>query len=168
MTSDELLYRLVRAVGGDGAVKVVECLKASEELTDDEVALRMGVKPNEVRKILYRFAGSNLVSVKRLRDEKTGWYIFKWRLQPDQLEGYVLNQKKDVLQKLGNRLEYERSHSFYHCPAGCPRVTFEDAMEATFSCPVCRKPLEHVNNQAIIQALEKKIGQLQSELSNPV
>jgi len=160
-----LLFRLVGAVGGEGAVKVIECLRQSEELTDDEVALRMGVKPNEVRKILYKFASSNLVSVKRLRDEKTGWYLFKWRLQADQLEGYVLNQKKDVLQKLSNRLEYERNHSFYHCPAGCPRVTFEEAMEGLFSCPSCGKPLEHVGNQAIILALEKKIGQIKSELS---
>ncbi len=164
---NDLLFRLVRVIGGEEAVKIFEYLSKHDEITDDELAVEVGIRPNEVRKILYKFVDSSLVSVKRFRDEKTGWYLFKWRLQPDQVEGFIQNEKRRVMEKLRQRLDYERNHNFYYClNKDCPKVTFEEAMETTFLCPKCRKPLEYVDNDANIAALEKKISVLEHELSN--
>jgi len=105
------------------------------------------------------------VSLKRTRDPKTGWFIFHWRLQPDQLEGFIQSQKRRVLEKLDTRLQYEKNHDFYYCNTpGCKRVSFEDAVELVFKCPTCSKPLMHYDNGKIIEALGKKVDVLRKEL----
>jgi transcription initiation factor IIE alpha subunit len=76
-----------------------------------------------VRKALYRLYDHSIVALRRTRDKETGWFIFNWRLQPDQLEGFILNQKCRVLEKLETRLEYEKSHEFYsYQTPGCSDI----------------------------------------------
>jgi transcription initiation factor TFIIE subunit alpha len=118
-----------------------------------------------VRKILYKLYDHSLVSLRRTRDPKTGWFIFHWRLQPDQLEGFILSQKRRVLEKLDIRLEYEKNHDFYCCGTpGCKRIPFEEAVELVFRCPTCGKPLMHYDNERILESLTKKVEILRKEL----
>jgi transcription initiation factor TFIIE subunit alpha len=162
---DAILLKIAEALGEEEAIKLIEILKDSEEITDDEIANKTGIRLNSVRKILYKLYDHSLVSLRRNRDPKTGWFIFHWRLQPDQLEGFILSQKRRVLEKLDIRLEYEKNHDFYYCyTAGCKRVPFEDAVELVFRCQTCGKPLMHYNNDKILDVLSKKVGQLRKEL----
>jgi transcription initiation factor TFIIE subunit alpha len=162
---DAILLKIAEALGEEEAIKLIEILKDSEEITDDEIANKTGIRLNLVRKILYKLYDHSLVSLRRNRDPKTGWFIFHWRLQPDQLEGFILSQKRRVLEKLNVRLEYEKNHDFYYCyTAGCKRVPFEDAVELVFRCQTCGKPLMHYNNDKILDVLSKKVGQLRKEL----
>ncbi|MEM2485906.1 MAG: transcription factor [Candidatus Bathyarchaeia archaeon] len=157
--------KIAEILGGDEAVKVVDILKDSEEITDEEIANKTGIRLNNVRKILYKLYDHSLVSLRRTRDPQTGWFIFHWRLQPDQIEGFILSQKRRVLEKLNIRLEYEKNHDFYYCQTpGCRRIPFEEAVELIFRCPTCGKPLMHYNNEKIIRGLTKKIEQLRKEL----
>ncbi|MEM4473724.1 MAG: transcription factor [Candidatus Bathyarchaeia archaeon] len=159
------LMKIAEILGGDEAVKVVDILKDSEEITDEEIANKTGIRLNNVRKILYKLYDHSLVSLRRTRDPQTGWFIFHWRLQPDQIEGFILSQKRRVLEKLNIRLEYEKNHDFYYCQTpGCRRIPFEEAVELIFRCPTCGKPLMHYNNEKIIRGLTKKIEQLRKEL----
>ena len=162
---DAILLKIAEALGEEEALKLIEILKDSEETTDDEIANKTGIRLNSVRKILYKLYDHSLVSLRRNRDPKTGWFMFHWRLQPDQLEGFILSQKRRVLEKLNIRLEYEKNHDFYYCyTAGCKRVPFEDAVELVFRCQTCGKPLMHYNNDEILDVLSKKVGQLRKEL----
>ncbi|MEM3693587.1 MAG: transcription factor [Candidatus Bathyarchaeia archaeon] len=164
---DEAFMKLVQAMAGEDGIKVVKCLLNHGEITDDEIALEIGIKPNDVRKILYRFVNSGLLAVNRLRDEKTGWYTFKWRLQLDQMEGFIASQKRRILHRLQQRLNYEEGHKFYQCgsqSSDCPRLTFEEAMESNFLCPKCGSPLQFTDNQNIINALRERIEALKAEL----
>lgn len=134
--------------------------------TDDELSAKTDVRLNTARKILYNLYNYSLVTVERIRDEKTGWFIFYWRLQPDQIEGFIQNQKRKILEKLESRLKYEQNHVFYHCGTPtCNRVIFEDAVELVFRCPTCGKPIQHVNNEKIIETLTDKIEAIKRELS---
>jgi len=127
---DATLIRVAEALGEEEAVKLIEILKDTEEITDDEIANKTGIRLNSVRKILYKLYDHSLVSLRRTRDPKTGWFIFHWRLQPDQMEGFILSQKRRVLEKLDTRLEFEKNHDFYWCQTpGCKRVPFEEAVE---------------------------------------
>ncbi|UCG45634.1 MAG: transcription factor, partial [Candidatus Bathyarchaeota archaeon] len=136
-----------------------------DEITDDEIAGKTEIRLNIVRKILYKLYDYSLVALRRARDQNTGWFIFHWRLQPDQLEGFILNQKRHVLEKLQSRLDYEKNHDFYYCSTpGCNRIPFEDAMELVFQCPNCNRPLNHYENGEIVEVLDKKIQQLRKEL----
>lgn len=163
---DKTFGRIAELFGGEEAVRVVDILKEVNEITDEEIASRTGIRLNNVRKILYKLYDHSLVALRRTRDENTGWFTFHWRLQPDQLEGFILNQKRRILEKLETRLEYEKDHDFYYCyTLGCRRIPFEEAMELFFRCPTCNKPLMHFDNGQIVEALDKKVEQLRKELS---
>jgi transcription initiation factor TFIIE subunit alpha len=162
---DATLMKVASSLGEEEAVTLIENLKNLDEITDDEIANKTGIRLNSVRKILYKLYDHSLVSLRRTRDPKTGWFIFHWKLQPDQLEGFILSQKRRVLEKLNVRLEYEANHDFYFCNTpGCRRVTFEEAVEAVFHCGACGKPLAHSDNKQMILSLEGKVEQLRKEL----
>jgi transcription initiation factor TFIIE subunit alpha len=158
IVDDDLMKKVANIIGGEDAVKIVTILKELEEATDDQILAKTDIKLNDVRKALFKLYNHSIVQCDRLRDEKTGWFIFRWKLQPDQLEGFVKNQKNKVLRILKNRLEYEQKNEFYYCGTPtCNRMTFEDAMETVFHCPVCSNPLKHYDNTPIIRALTDKV-----------
>jgi len=162
---DTTLIKVAEALGEEEAVRLIEILRNSDETTDDEIANKTGIRLNSVRKILYKLYDHSLISLRRTRDPKTGWFIFHWKLQPDQLEGFVLSQKRRVLEKLNIRLQYEKNHDFYYCyTPGCRRIPFEEAVELVFRCPTCGKPLMHYENNKILQALARKVELLRKEL----
>jgi transcription initiation factor TFIIE subunit alpha len=162
--NDELI-KIASFYGGEEAVKIVKFLSDRKEATDDVIATETNVRLNTVRKILYRLYDHGLVSSTRFRDEKTGWYTFYWKLQPDQLDAFIRSRKRRALEKLKARLEYEKSHSFFICKK-CPsiRVTFEEAMESAFHCVSCGGPLTSEDNSAIVEVLSKIVEKLESEL----
>lgn len=162
---DETLMKVAEVLGQEEAIKIIYTLKDAGEVTDDQIANKTGIRLNSVRKILYRLYDHSLVSLRRSRDENTGWFIFHWKLQPDQLEGFITNQKRHVLQKLDTRLGYEKNHDFYYCGTpGCRRLPFEEAVELVFRCPTCNKPMMHFDNGKMVEVLSRKVDQLRKEL----
>jgi transcription initiation factor TFIIE subunit alpha len=163
--SDETLDQIALILGGEGGVVIINAIKDVEEITVEELAEKTGIQINEVRRILYKFYNHSLVTSRRFRDKETGWFIFQWRLQPELIEAFVTGMKQKILRKLQARLEYELDHEFYHCGnQTCLRVTFEDAMDTVFNCPVCGEPLRPVDNEATVAFLERKIAEIEGEL----
>ncbi len=145
---------------GEDAIRVVDVLQGVHEIADIEIANKTQIQLKLVRKALYRLYDHSLVALRQSRDKETGWFIFNWRLQPDQLESFIVNQKRHVLEKLEIRLEYEKSHEFYACQTpGCKRFTFEEAFELLFKCSTCNKLMTHLNNDLIVEVLTRKIEQ---------
>ncbi len=163
---DEETLMEVAALFGEDAVRVVEVLKGVNEIIDIDIVDQTQIRLNTVRKTLYRLYDHSLVGLRRSRDKETGWFVFHWRLQPDQMEGFIFNQKRRVLEKLETRLRYEKSHEFYSCKTpGCKRFPFEEAFELLFKCPACKRSTVHVNNSHIIETLTQKINLIKKELS---
>jgi len=162
------LVRLASFFGGEEAINVVRALAQAGTTTDDVIANTANVRLNTARKVLYKLYDHALVTCTKSRDEKTGWYIYHWKLQPDQLDAFVRSRKKKVLEKLRTRLEYEKTHSFFICK-GClkGRVTFEEAMESAFRCGGCNESLISDDNAKTIQVLEDVTRKLSSELAEP-
>ena len=165
--SDETLSQIAQILGGDEGVEIINVIKDVEEITVEELAEKTEIQINDVRRILYRFYNHSLVTSRRFRDKETGWFIFQWRLQPELIEAFVTGMKRKILRKLRSRLEYELQHEFYHCGnSTCQRVTFEDAMDTVFNCPYCGEPLKPVENEEIVDFLEKKIEEIEGELEH--
>jgi transcription initiation factor TFIIE subunit alpha len=163
--NEKVLKQVVELFGED-AVKIVEILKKNHEITDDQISAQTELHLNDVRKILYRLYDNSLVALRRSRDKETGWFIFHWSLQQDQVEGFLLNQKKRILEKLESRLRFEKNNEFYRCNTpNCKRVPFDEAMELFFRCPTCKKSMIHVQNDQIIKRLTEKIDEVQKELT---
>ena len=164
LITDDVLNKVANVIGGKEAVEIVMVLKGLGEATDDQILSKIEMKLNDVRKILFKLYNYSIVQCDRSRDKNTGWFIFRWRLQPDQVEGFINNQKKRVHKILKTRLEYETNNDFYYCyTPGCNRVAFEDAVELIFKCPVCGKALQHYDNSALIKTLTEKLEQSEKE-----
>ena len=162
---DETLVKVAEVLGREEAIEIIHTLKDADEITDDQIANKTGIRLNSVRKILYRLYDHSLVSLRRSRDQNTGWFIFHWKLQPDQLECFISNQKRHVLEKLDTRLSYEKNHDSYFCGTpGCKRIPFEEAIELLFSCPTCGKPMMHFENGKFVEFLSQKVDQIRKEL----
>ena len=163
--SDETLDEIAYILGGEEGVIIINMIKDVDEITVEEIAEKTEIQINTVRKILYKFYNHSLVTSRRFRDKDTGWFIFQWRLQPELVEAFVTSMKSKILKKLKSRLDYELKHEFYHCGnPECTRITFEDAMDTVFNCPVCGEPLKPQNNDAVIDFLEDKVKEIEEEL----
>jgi transcription initiation factor TFIIE subunit alpha len=164
---DEELIKIAKILGGEEAVKVVKVLKELNEATDEVIANNSKVRINDVRKILYKLYDYALVSCTRVTGDKAGWYTFYWKLQPDQVDAFIRNRKRRVLEKLKSRLKYENLHSFFICKK-CPdvRVTFEEATESAFRCTSCGEQLISADNTELKKLLQDLISKLEVELSS--
>src|SRR5229473_6540249 len=161
------LERLASFFGGQEALSVVQALSDAGTTTDDIIAVNANVKLNAARRVLYKLYNHALVTVVRSRDEKTGWFIYHWKLQPDQLDAFVRSRKKKALETLRTRLEFEKGHSFFMCKECLNvRVTFEDAMESAFRCSGCNGQMVSDDNRKTIQLIEDLSRKLESELSD--
>ncbi len=165
--NEETLYNIAQVLGGENGVKIIEILNERDNITVEELAEKTGIQINDVRRLLYRFYNHSLVTNRRFRDKETGWFIFQWSLQPELVEAYVHSIKQKILRKLETRMEYELNHEFYHCGnPQCPNTTFEVAMDTVFHCPHCNEPLHRMDNNPVIEFLEKKIEEIKEELDD--
>lgn len=163
---NELLLNIIKILVGDEAVTIVSMLGNKPEATDEEIATKLEIKLNIVRKILYKLYDYHLAIFRRIRDKHTGWFVYFWKLNPERISDLINSKKKLVLQILKERLVYEKEHVFYQCHNGCPRFTFEEAIEVSFNCPKCSTSLENISNESIIEILEINVDILKDDLKS--
>ena len=159
--------KIAGLIGGEEYLKVAHALLNSEDATDEEIASSTGLRINIIRKVLYDMFGKALITGIRVKDEKKGWFVYRWRAKQDQVDNFIDNQKKKILDRLQKRLEYEESSEFYHCGnKECPRFKFDSAVEVFFKCTNCKGALNMVDNSSIKDALRAKIDHIMLEISS--
>jgi len=152
-------------IGGEEYLKVARSLLKAEDATDEEIASSTGLRINMVRKVLYDLFGKSLITGIRVKDERKGWFVYRWRSRRDEVENFIEGQKKKISERLQQRLDYESSSDFYHCGnENCPRITFEDSLEAMFKCPSCGKVLNLKKNEKSKKAYAKKIDVIKNDM----
>lgn len=167
MEYEDSFVKIAGLIGGEEYVKVARALLNTEDVTDEEIASATGLKINIVRKVLYDMFGKALITGIRVKDEKKGWFVYRWRAKQDHVDNFIENQKKKILDRLYKRLEHEDSTEFYHCGNhDCPRVKFDTAVELFFKCPNCKEPLNMVDNAKVREALRYKIDQITTDIAN--
>ena len=162
---DDPFVRIAAMIGGDEYQKVARSLLKAEDATDEEIASSTGLRINIVRKVLYGLFGKSLITAVRVKDERKGWFVYRWRTRRDEVEMFIEGQKRVVIERLRQRLKYENSTEFYHCGNGdCPRVTLVDAMGLSFKCSHCSGVMNPKKNDRIKRALAKKIDVIQADM----
>ena len=162
--SDDVILDIARRLLGERYVPVVQALLEGGSLTDEEIAQRTSLSVEEVRGALFRLEGV-LLTQHRSREAITGWYEFRWTINRNFALNFIKSQKRQILKRLEARLEYERSHQFYYCGTeGCTRVTFDQAVDLGFRCPVCGRDLSYFDNTPVIEELERRVERLKREL----
>ena len=99
-------------LGGDEYLKVARSLLKSKDATDEEIASSTGLRINMVRKVLYDLFGKSLITGIRVKDERKGWFVYRWRSRREEVENFIQNQKKKIKGRLQERLDYENSSQF--------------------------------------------------------
>lgn len=95
---DQLMKDMARDLLGEDVIDVLSFLLDNKaELTDEEMANKLNVKVNEVRKKLYALADHGLVSYRRTRDKESGWYVYFWKANVDQINELLLARKREIL-----------------------------------------------------------------------
>jgi transcription initiation factor TFIIE subunit alpha len=135
------------------------------EVTDEELAEELDLELNDVRRALFILYENDLASYRRLRDEDSGWLTYLWTFHyenvPDNLEEEMYRLHDALMQ----RREYERDHEFYLCEVDSIRFEFGEAMEFGFECPECGSSLDALENDRLVDAMDRRIGELREELN---
>ncbi|HYA81873.1 MAG TPA: transcription factor [Candidatus Bathyarchaeia archaeon] len=164
---EDSFVKIAGLIGGEEYLKVARGLVNTDDATDEEIASATGLRINIIRKVLYDMFGKALITGIRVKDEKKGWFVYRWRAKRDQVDSFIDNQKKKILDRLQIRLEYEESSEFYHCGnKDCQRVKFDSAVELFFKCANCKGALNIVDNGRVKEALRYKIEQITADISS--
>lgn len=164
---EDSFVKIAGLIGGEEYLKVARGLVNTDDATDEEIASATGLRINIIRKVLYDMFGKALITGIRVKDEKKGWFVYRWRAKRDQVDSFIDNQKKKILDRLQIRLEYEESSEFYHCGNKyCQRVKFDSAVELFFKCTNCKGALNIVDNGRVKEALRYKIEQISADISS--
>lgn len=135
------------------------------EVTDEELAEELDMELNDVRRALFILYENDLASYRRLRDEDSGWLTYLWTFQYDNIPDNLKTEMERLETALTDRLDYEANNEFYLCDICSIRFEFDEAMEFGFECPECGSPLEDMDNEHLISAMEERIDDLQDELN---
>ena len=162
---EDPFVKISQMIGGDEYLKVARSLIKAQDATDEEIASYTGLRINMVRKVLYDLFGKSLITGVRVKDERKGWFVYRWRSRRDEVENFIENQKKKIAERLQQRLDYENSSQFYHCGnEDCERLTFEIALEESFKCPSCGEILDLKKNEKAKKAFAKKIDEIKKDM----
>lgn len=135
------------------------------EVTDEELAEELDLELNDVRRALFILYENDLASYRRLRDEDSGWLTYLWTFEYENIPENLESEMHRLLKALDERREHERTHEFYLCEICSIRFEFSDAMEFGFECPECGSPLEAMENDRLVNAMDQRIEQLSEELN---
>ncbi len=162
---EDPFVKISAMIGGDEYLKVARSLLKTKDATDEEIASSTGLRINMVRKVLYDLFGKALITGIRVKDERKGWFVYRWRTRRDEVENFIRSQKKKISDRLQQRLDYESSSDFYHCGnEDCRKLPFQEALEEFFKCPSCGKVVNLKNNDKLKKSLQFKIGEFHNDL----
>ncbi len=137
---DSTLKKVLVDFGGKEALIIAKILieTTNEDLTDERIAELSVVKLNIVRKILYILNENKLTEFQRVRDKRSGWYIYYWKETFGNLPNLLSERKDHVVNQLDIRMRFENENFFFTCNNSCTgRYIFIDAMDLNFRCPNC-------------------------------
>ena len=97
---EDPFVRIASMIGGDEYLKVARSLLKAEDATDEEIASSTGLRINMVRKVLYDLFGKSLITGIRVKDERKGWFVYRWRTRREEVENFIENQKKKISERI--------------------------------------------------------------------
>ena len=135
------------------------------EVTDEELAQSLNLELNDVRRALFILYENDLATYRRLRDEDSGWLTYLWTFQYQNIPENLEEEMYRLLEVLEERQEYEQVHEFFLCAVCSIRFEFGEAMDFGFECPECGSPLDDMDNDQLVDAMDGRIAALRDELN---
>jgi transcription initiation factor IIE alpha subunit len=131
---------------GRGAVDIVGALE-SQAQTDDKLAGKLGIKVNEVRRILNLLNNHSITKYDVSKDNK-GWLTFNWYIDNEKLLCFTqVLKEKETEEKT---FLPDNCNDFFFCEVCFEEqklvLPFDTAFEANFKCE-CGKELKILNRE---------------------
>jgi len=162
LSDDVAQAYLAEVVGAEGMPVAMNPVE--DEIVDEDLAEKLDLDPKIVRRTLFILYENDLASYRRDRDEESGWYTYLWSFEYDNIPGKLNKEMQKLREALDDRIEYERQNEFYICDIDGIRFEFEEAMDLSFNCPECGSPLEPMENDELVEAMEVRHEELEEEL----
>ena len=162
--SDKPLKEYIIELIGNDAFVIVKLLKGRDEISELSLSKKIKADINEVRNLLYRLYDKNLVSFKKKKDKKKGWYVYYWSFNNKMLKDAICNLKKEKITNLKNHLNKEVNGNFFVCENRCIRLGFDNVMESGFKCPECGALMNQDDNQEKIKRIKDKIKSIENSI----
>ena len=160
------LLDITTEIVGEEAAQVIEFLYSNPGASEFDISEGIGFAVSQIRSILYELKSKNLIDYDRRKDKEKGWYLYYWRVVSQNFETVYSNEKKKKLEQFKERLENEEKSIFYICPNFCKRLSFEDALDNNFSCPVCGSLMNEENKTRKIEMLRRNIAEHEELLAS--
>lgn len=162
LSDDVVQAYLAEVVGAEGMPVAMNPVE--EEIVDEDLAEELDLDPKIVRRTLFILYENDLASYRRDRDEESGWYTYLWSFEYGNIPDKLNDEMRKLREGLDERIEYERQNEFYICDIDGIRFEFEEAMDLSFNCPECGSPLEPMENDELVEAMEVRHEELEEEL----
>ncbi|MCE4617932.1 MAG: hypothetical protein F7C37_00640 [Desulfurococcales archaeon] len=169
----EALYEFIRRLAlkhklnPDNAVRIFTTLLSATDgkgLSDEDLSEITQMRQGEIRNILRMLYSLRMVAYRRGRHPTTGATRYYWYPDFSGINMSLFWRKKQVLEKLKQRLAYEENNAFFRCPTDGLRYTFEEAFEFDFTCPKCNSMLVEEDNSRVKEYLRQRIAMLEEEI----
>lgn len=161
--SNKIIQEYLTSNLGEESIKIIRA--ATEEMTDDALAVKCKLKVSEIRTVLNKMHSMRLAEYTRIRDKDTGWYSYIWKINLSGVYGVLDSSMKNEISQLNNRMEENTTVLSYIC-SKCSKsnvIDFEIASKLAFRCPNCsRKLYEKKNNN---EEIATKLGELNTKYS---
>ena len=76
---EDSFVRAASMIGGDDYAKVARSLLRVEDVTDMDLSSSTDLELNKVRRVLYDLWGRCLIKGFRVKDERAGRFVYRWR-----------------------------------------------------------------------------------------
>jgi transcription initiation factor TFIIE subunit alpha len=167
LLNDPVIQKYLHELVGPKGMPVAAA-PAEGEVTDEELAEELGLELNDVRRALFILYENDLASYRRVRDEDSGWLTYLWTFEYENIPQNLAEEMERLMVALDRREEYERENEFYLCEVCSLRFEFGEAMDFGFECPECGSPLEAMENDRLLEAMQERLAELEDELNADV
>jgi len=161
--NDPLVKKFVENKINPEAYKVLTAIKRGK--TDEQIAKATRLKVNTIRNLLNRLHYLGLIQYTKEKAKNSNWYTYTWFLRKERLRELLEEEYKEELQKLEERINFEKNYVFFTCKNKCSKLPFELAFEYDFKCPECGEVMEQVDNEKELKKIERKMKQIKKLLS---
>lgn len=137
-------------------------LQLKDYTYDDTIAKNTNLKMSIIRRWLNELQNYKLVEYIRVKDKKTGWYTYKWKIKEDAMLDHVKKILNNKIKKYEEDIDILKTHIF---ACSCKKYSFEEALELNFRCPKDNEEIKPVDNSKEIKEKELEIKKLENMLN---
>lgn len=159
----EIVQRYLNDIVGSEGLQIA-LNPPEDQFTDEELAERLDIEVNTVRRTLTKLDQHDLVDYRRKRDKESGWLTYYWHFEYDNIHKKLVEAMEELHELLEQREKYENNNQFYVCENCRRRISFKTATKHHFDCPECSGNVSAIDNERFVNLIQQRREKLEKNL----